>query len=125
MSYVILYTVLFSFVTVISILLTGSRSFINGSDLTPLGILKMLFDWHFILGASFAFMARLFFIMVNNSLLKIPNLANTSTTITMFITSIALVFVIIANYYFLGERINLTQGVGAFVIIIGILLITR
>jgi drug/metabolite transporter (DMT)-like permease len=125
MLYVVLYTILFSIVTVASILLTGSRSFINGSNLTPMAIVKMISDWHFILGAGFAFAARLFFIMINNSLLKIPDLANSSTTITMFITSIAMVFVIIANYYFLGEKINLTQGVGAFVIIIGIFMITR
>jgi len=124
MASVILYTILFSLVTVISILLTGSRSFISGSNLTPMAVVKMVLDWHFILGAGFAFMARLLFIMVNNSLLKIPHLANSSTTITMFITSIAMVFVIIANYYFLGEKINVTQGVGALVILIGIFMIT-
>lgn len=122
---VIIYTLLFSLVTVVSILLTGSRSFISGGELTLSKILSMLIDWHFILGAGFAFLARLLFIMVNNSLLKIPELAGSSTTITMFITSIAMVFVIIANYYFLGERINATQGIGAFVIIFGIFLITR
>jgi drug/metabolite transporter (DMT)-like permease len=125
MLQVIIYTILFSLVTVISILLTGSRSFISGSNLTPLAIIKMIFDWHFIVGAAFAFTARLFFIMVNNSLLKIPHLANSSTTITTFITSIAMVFVIIANYYFLGEKINTTQGVGIFIILFGIFLITR
>ncbi len=125
MGSVILYTILFSVVTVISILLTGSRSFINGSELSPMGIIRMFLDWHFILGAGFAFLARLFFILVNNSLLKIPDLAGSSTTITMFITSIAMIFVIIANYYFLGERISVTQGIGAFVIIFGIALITR
>jgi len=125
MFYVILYTILFSLVTVISILLTGSRSFISGDNLTPMKIIYMLLNWHFILGAGFAFLARLFFILVNNSLLKIPNLANSSTTITAFITSIAMVFVIIANYYFLGEKINILQGVGVFVILLGIFLITR
>jgi drug/metabolite transporter (DMT)-like permease len=125
MGFVILYTILFSIVTVISILLTGSRAFISGGELTPLKILQMLLDWHFIIGAGFAFAARLFFIMINNSLLKIPDLAGSSTTITMFITSIAMVFVIIANYFFLGERINFSQGVGAFVILTGIMLITR
>jgi drug/metabolite transporter (DMT)-like permease len=125
MFYVILYTILFSIVTVISILLTGSRSFINGSNLTPIGILKMLIDWHFIVGAGFAFMARLFFIMINNSLLKMPALANSSTTITMFITTATMIFVIAANYFFLGERINLTQGIGAFIIIVGVFIITR
>lgn len=125
MFYVILYTILFSLVTVISILLTGSRSFISGGDLTALKIIKMIFDWHFILGAGFAFLARLLFIMTNNALLKIPHLAGSSTTITMFITSLAMVFVIIANYYFLGERINITQGIGAFIILVGIFVITR
>lgn len=125
MAYVILYTILFSAVTVISILLTGSRSFLTGTELTPLKIIRMLLDWHFILGAGFAFMARLFFIMVNNSLLKIPHLAISSTTITTLITSVALVFVIIANHYFLGERINITQGIGAFIILVGIFVITR
>lgn len=125
MAYVILYTILFSVVTVISILLTGSRSFLTGTELTPLKIIRMLLDWHFILGAGFAFMARLFFIMVNNSLLKIPHLAISSTTITTLITSVALVFVIIANHYFLGERINITQGIGAFIILVGIFVITR
>lgn len=125
MFYVILYTILFSLVTVISILLTGSRSFISGGELNLMKIVRMVLDWHFILGAGFAFLARLLFIMVNNSLLKIPNLANSSTTITMFITSIAMVFVIIANYYFLGERINVSQGVGAFIILVGIFVITR
>lgn len=125
MFYVILYTILFSIVTVISILLTGSRSFIYGGELTPMKIVRMLIDWHFIFGAGFAFLARLFFIMTNNALLKIPHLAGSSTTITMFITSLAMVFVIIANYYFLGERINVSQGIGAFVILLGIFLITR
>ncbi len=124
MSAVILWIILFCIATVISITLTGSRSLISG-DLTFQKIIGMIFDWRFIVGASFAFLARLFFILVNNALLKIPHLAESSTTITMFITSIALIFVIIANYYFLGERLNLTQGIGAFIIIIGILVITR
>lgn len=125
MSYVIIYTILFSLVTVISILLTGSRTFITGSNMNLMGIIRLLLDWHFILGAGFAFLARVFFILINNSLLKMPDLAGSSTTITAFITSIAMVFVILANYYFLGERLNVTQGVGAFIILIGIFMITR
>jgi len=121
---VIFWTILFSLATVISITLTGSRALISG-DFTLLRTIKMILDWHFIVGAGFAFLSRLFFIFINNALLKIPELAQSSTTITMFITSIAMVFVIIANYYFLGERINLTQGIGAFVILFGIFIITR
>lgn len=125
MFYVIFYTILFSLVTVISIILTGSRSFISGQELTPLKIFKLLLDWHFLLGAGFAFMSRLFFVMINNSLMKIPNLANSSTTITAFITSVSLIFVVIGNCYFLNERINYWQGIGAFLILIGIFLISK
>jgi len=121
---VIFWTILFSIATVISITLTGSRTLISG-DFTLPKIVTMIFDWRFIVGASFAFLARLFFILVNNSLLKIPHLAQNSTSITMFVTSIAIVFVLIANYYFLGERINITQGIGAFIILFGIFIITR
>jgi drug/metabolite transporter (DMT)-like permease len=121
---VIFWTIIFSLATVVSILLTGSRGLISG-DLTPLRVLHILIDWRFILGAGFAFVSRLTFILINNALLKIPHLAQSSTTITMFITSIAMVFVILANYAFLGERINLNQGIGAFVIIIGIAIISR
>jgi drug/metabolite transporter (DMT)-like permease len=125
MFQVIIWTILFSLVTVVSILLTGSRAFISGGDINLIKIVKMIFDWHFILGAGFAFLARLFFIMVNNSLLKIPHLAESSTTVTAFITSIAMVFVIVANYFFLDEKINLSQGLGAFIILFGIFLMTR
>lgn len=124
MLQVAIWTILFSLVTVISIILTGSRTIVSGQIDFP-RMLRIIFDWHFIVGAGFAFLARLFFIMVNNSLYKIPHLENSSTTITAFITSIAMVFVIIANYYFLGEKINLTQGIGAFVILFGIFLIAK
>ena len=122
---VIIYTIVFSVVTVISILLTGSRSFITGDTMTPIKVIKLLLDWHFILGAGFAFLARLSFILINNSLLKMPNLAGSSTTITAFITSIAMIFVIAANYLFLGERISVSQGVGAFLILVGIFIIVK
>lgn len=122
---VIVYTLLFSLVTVVSILLTGSRSFISGSDLTPMKLIRLLLDWHFILGAGFAFLSRLFFILINNSLLKIPELANSSTTITTFITAIAMVFVIVANHYFLDEQLSTIQILGGSIILIGIFLIAR
>lgn len=121
---VIFWTCIFSLVTVVSILLTGSRTLISG-DINFSRLLQILLDWRFLLGALFAFGARLSFILINNALLKIPQLAESSTTITALITSVALVFVILANYFFLGERIGLTQGVGAFIILFGIFLVTR
>jgi drug/metabolite transporter (DMT)-like permease len=63
--------------------------------------------------------------MINGALYKIPHLAIGSTTATTFITSVSLIFVVIANYYFLGERINLSQGIGALIILVGIFLIAR
>jgi len=124
MSYVFLWTILFSIVTVASIALMGSRDLIGG-QIDFARMIKIIFDWKFLLGAFLAFLARLFFIMVNNALYNVPHLSNSSTTITAFITSIAMVFVIIANYYFLDERISLTQGLGAFIILIGIFFLMK
>jgi drug/metabolite transporter (DMT)-like permease len=117
-------TVLFSITTVISILLLGSRAII-GSDMTVIRVIQILFSWQFILGAIFAFGSRLLFMLINSALYKMPSLSASSTTITTLITTSSLIFVMIANYFFLDERINLVQGVGALVIIAGIFLITR
>ena len=121
---IILLTILFSITTVTSILLLGSRNIIGG-DMSLVRIIHILFGWQFILGAIFAFASRLIFMLINNALYKIPELSGTSTTVTTLITTVSLIFVIIANYYFLHERINITQGIGAVVIILGIFLITN
>ena len=118
---IILLTILFSITTVTSILLLGSRNIIGG-DMSLVRIIHILFGWQFILGAIFAFASRLIFMLINNALYKIPELSGTSTTVTTLITTVSLIFVIIANYYFLHERINITQGIGAVVIILGIFL---
>lgn len=114
----------FSVTTAISIILIGGRNLI-GLEMTPLNLVKIIFDWHFIVGALFAFFSRLIFMMINSAIYKIPHLSIGSTTITTFVTSFAMVFVIAANYYYLGERLNLAQGIGAFVILAGIFIIMR
>ncbi len=124
MIQVILLTILFSFSTVVSILLLGDRTLLSGA-MTPLRIFQILLTWQFILGALFAFASRLLFLLINSALYKIPEVSNVSTTVTTLITTIALIFVIIANYIFLHERINFTQGIGAIIIIFGIFLITK
>lgn len=121
---VIILTIIFSITTVISILLLGNRTII-GSDMTFLRIIEILLSWQFIAGAIFAFGSRLIFMLINSAIYKIPALSGSSTTVTTLITTISLVFVIIANYLFLHERINLTQGIGSLVILLGIFLITR
>lgn len=121
---VIIYTVLFSVATVASILLLGSREIIGGI-MTPVRMIQIIFTWQFILGAFMALVARLLFILINNALYRMPTLSDSSTTITTLITTVALIFVMIANYYFLNERITWIQGVGAATIFFGIFLVTR
>ena len=121
---VIFLTILFSISTVISITIIGSRDLIGGTIDFP-RIIKIIFDWRFILGAFFAFISRILFLYINSALYKIPHLSGSSTTLTVFITSIATVFVIISNYYFLGEKISPTQWAGAIIIFIGIFLVSR
>jgi drug/metabolite transporter (DMT)-like permease len=121
---VALLTILFSVTTVISILLLGSRAIIGG-EMNFINIVKIIFSWQFILGAVFAFASRLVFMLINSAIYKIPALSGSSTTVTTLITTVSLIFVIIANYLFLHEKINLLQGVGAVVIMFGIFLITK
>jgi drug/metabolite transporter (DMT)-like permease len=124
MLQVFILTVAFSLSTVISILLLGSRAIIAG-DMNSLRVLQILFTWQFIFGALFALAARIFFMLINNALYKIPHLSQSSTTITTLITMVAVLFVIIANYFFLEERITPIQLIGALVIFAGIFLVTR
>ena len=63
---------------------------------------------------------RISFIMLNNALLKVPRLANSSTSITTFATLLSLGFVLVANYLFLNEKLNLPQAIGAFIVIFGV-----
>lgn len=117
-------TILFSFTTAASIILIGTRNIIGG-EMDVMRIIQIIFSWQFILGAFFALASRLVFLLINNAIYKIPALSTSSTTITTFITSFALVFVAIANYYFLQERLNITQVIGAVIILAGIIVITR
>src|SRR6185503_11147947 len=102
---VVIYAVLFSVATVVSILLLGSREIIGGV-ITPIRMVQIIFTWQFILGAFMALIARLLFMLINNALYRRPEFSDSSTTITALITTVALVFVIIANYYFLNEQIT-------------------
>ena len=83
-------------------------------------VLHLIFHWKFIFAMTLAIGSRISFIIINNSLLKIPSLANNSTTITVFVTAISYIAIIIANYIFLKERISLQQGTGAIIILVGI-----
>jgi len=120
MTNVIFWTLVYSFATAISIVLLGQRDLISGNLFELKRILLLLINWKFIVSMIFALVARMAFIMTNNSLLKIPRLAESSTTITTFITLFCLILVVIANIIFLKEKINIQQGVGATLIMFGI-----
>ncbi len=124
MPYIILLLLAFSITTAVSITLIGGRNLI-GVDMNFINILKILFAWQFLVAAFFAFFSRILFMMINSEIYKIPSLAVSSTTITTFVTSFALVFVVAANYYFLGERITPIQGIGAILILAGTFVIMR
>jgi drug/metabolite transporter (DMT)-like permease len=121
---VIIWAILFSIMTTMSILLLGHRDLIAG-DIGFTRLIRIIFDWRFILGALLAFGARLLFIMTNNAIYKIPELASSSTTITTLINSAAVIMVVIANYYFLDEHLSAVQFLGAGFIIIGIFFMTK
>lgn len=122
---VILWTIVFSITTAFSITLLGDRSLISGNLFSLEGLLNLFFNWKFILSMFFALSARIAFILVNNSILKIPRFEVNATTITAFVTAIAYVFVIISNYFFLGERINLNQGIGASIMLLGMFILFK
>ncbi len=109
----------------ISITLVGERALISGNLLNVYNLFKLVTHWKFILAMLFALFSRLSFVMINNALLKLPKLATASTTITTFATLISLVFVVIANYYYLGERFSFQQLAGAAVIVIGVILMVK
>lgn len=124
MSGVIFWSIIFSIVTAASIVLLGSRDFIDG-PMTPMRMIRIILDWRFILGAILAFGARLLFVMTNNAIAKIPHLTDSSTTITALVNLSAILFIVFANYFFLHERLSITQIVGAILIFIGIFLLTK
>lgn len=119
-----LLTLLFSVTTVASITIIGSRDLIGG-EIGLARLIRIIFDWRFIVGAAFAFASRIIFLLINSALYKMPHLSGASTTLTVFITSIATVFVIIANYFILGEKITFIQGLGAALILTGTFIVVR
>jgi len=107
--------------TSLSIVLLGDKKLIGGNNLYSAGgIFALLTNWKFIVSMMLAVLSRLTFILINGALLKIPSAAGAATTISAFITLLSLVFIIAVNHFFLGESLNLRQGLGAFVILAGV-----
>jgi len=122
---IIIFTLFFCLATAGSIVLLGDRSLISGDLFSFKKLVTIALHWKFIVALFMAIIARLAFILINNNLLKIPKLANNSTTVATFITTIAYLFVIIANWLFLDERLSGTQLTGCSIILLGICLVIK
>ncbi len=122
---IIFWLLVYCFSSAISIVLVGDRNLISGNLFKNYALINLLFNWKFILAMFFAIFSRLSFVFLNNSFLKIPRLAPISTTLTTLVTLLSLVFIVLANYFFLNEKLNMQQVIGAAFIIIGIIILTR
>ncbi|MEO6523481.1 MAG: hypothetical protein ABIN91_17490 [Mucilaginibacter sp.] len=109
--------------TSISIVLLGDKKLISNNLFKPANVLLLIINWKFILSMSLAVISRISFVLINNTLLKIPYLAGTATTITVFVTMLSIVFILLANHFFLNETLNLKQSFGALVILTGVFII--
>lgn len=125
MGLVFFWALIFAVSTSVSIALLGDRNLISGNLFKLKNFFNLVFHWKFIVSMFLALGARASFIMINNTLLSIPRLAQNSTTITAFITAISFVFIIIVNAIMLHERISFSQGAGAFCIMLGIWLMLK
>lgn len=119
------FCVAFCLATAASITLVGDRSLLGGKSWGPREIFALLTDWRFVASMALAVTARGFFIATNVALLRNERLAPAATTVTAFVTASAYLFVVAANWLFLGEALTARQMVGAAIIMAGILVMTR
>ena len=117
---IVLLVLAYCFATVTSIVLLGDKQLISGNLYRLQTVVLLVLNWKFIVSMMFAVLSRLTFILLNNAILKMPHLANASTTITTFCTLVSFIFIVFANYYFLNERLNFQQCIGALIILIGV-----
>lgn len=125
MVVVVFWLLAFCVTNALSIVLMGDRSLISGNLLDMNNLMRILVNWKFIVAMFFAVVTRINFIMLNNSLLKIPRLADASTTIAAFATLLSLIFIVATNYFFLNEKLNVQQAFGAFIVLIGVCIMVK
>jgi drug/metabolite transporter (DMT)-like permease len=121
---ILLLILIFGLTSSFSIMLTGNRALLS-REINIRSIINLLLDWRFIISMLLAVVTRFVFIWINHSLLKLPDLAKNSTTITALITATSYMFIILVNYVFLKERISGVQFAGVILIIGGIILVTK
>lgn len=117
---IVIWTIIYSLLTAVSIALLGDRNLISG-DLYKIGsLLKLIIHWKFAAAFILAISARASFVIINNMVLKFPAYEHSATTITAFASSVAFIFVILVNYILLDEKLTLQQSIGAVIVIAGI-----
>jgi len=121
----IFWTIIYCICNTFSIVLLGDRSLISGNLFHPENLVRLILSWKFILAMALAVITRMSFIMLNNALLKIPRLASVSTSVCTFITLLSLIFILVANYWFLNEKLNLQQSIGAVIILAGVAIMVK
>lgn len=120
MLFLILAVICYCITTAFSISLLGDKKLLSSNLFQVSNMLRLLFNWKFMLSMALAIGSRLTFVVINSTILKIPYLAGAATTVSVFVTLISIVFIIVANHYFLNETLNLRQGIGAFIVVAGI-----
>lgn len=114
------YTILFAVTSSLSVVLTGDRALLSGNLLSVEGILRLLFNWRFVAAMALALVSRMLFVLINSKAAAIPSLSDSATTVTTLITAFAYPVIVLANYWFLDERVSPRQIVGASLIVAGI-----
>jgi len=122
---IIIWATIFSVSGAATTVLLGDRNLLSGNLLNFQKLFSIVFGWRFITAFFLSFIARYSFMIVNSYLLKVPDLAERSTTITTFITLIGIIFIVAANHFFLQEKLNLQQGLGASLILVGVWIILK
>lgn len=120
---IILLVLVHCLATCFSIVLLGGKGLLSGNLFKLSNILALVINWRFILAMTLAILARVSFVLINSTLLKVPSLAAGATTITVFVTALSIIFVLTANHFILNETLSLKQGIGALVIITGVIVI--
>lgn len=115
--------ILFYLSSSFSMMLMGDRTLIFGNILNFQSLIKIIFFWKFILAMFLAVLSRIFHILTNSAMLKIPSLAQNATTISTFVMLVSFIFVVVVNYIFLGKVLNFKQWMGALVIVFGVYII--
>jgi len=120
----VIWTLVFSIASALSIAMLGDARLISGDLFQARRIVRLALSWQFIVAMVFALISRVTFVFINNSLLAYDQFRANATTITALITAFSYVFILAANYLFWKQSLSVVQGFGALLILLGVFLVT-